>query len=174
MILTDLLSGQLSGANVVESRRTVGDLAGYWQDADAAATLADELLYVTQTWLPVADGTEGAILWGNTTLMPGVVGEEYFMTRGHWHVKRDRCEICITVSGTGALLLMDENRQTTVEPMSPGSSHYIPGHLAHRTVNNGTEPLVFLCAWPADCGHQYDAILQDGFSRRLLRSSAGR
>jgi glucose-6-phosphate isomerase, archaeal len=166
---TNLLTGMLTGEEVVESRRTVGDLSGYWQDEAGAQARGDELLYVTQTWLPVPDGTEGAVLWGNTTLMPGEVGGEYFMTRGHWHVKRDRCELCITVSGRGVLLLMDEGRTCTVEEMIPGSTHYIPGNLAHRTINNGSEPLVFLCAWPADCGHEYESIRQHGFSRRLLR-----
>ena len=167
-IQTVLESGLLRGENVHEVRRTVGDLQGYWLHADAAAEQAGELLYVTQTWLPVEDGTEGAILWGNTTLFPGVVGGEFFMTRGHWHVKRDRCEICITVSGQGQLVLMDDARNSYVEEMRPGSTHYVDGSLAHRTVNTGGEPLVFLCAWPADCGHEYEAILRQGFSHRVL------
>jgi glucose-6-phosphate isomerase len=166
-IFTDLASGLLRGENVVESRRTVGDLAGYWGDESAAAAKAGELLYVTQTWFPIEDGTEGAVLWGNTTLYPGRVGDEHFMTRGHWHVKRDRGELVVTVSGRGALVLMDEDRKAWTEELTPGSTHWIDGRLAHRTVNIGDEPLVFLCAWPADCGHEYDAILRDGFSLRI-------
>jgi glucose-6-phosphate isomerase len=158
----------LEGSQLVEVRRTVGDLHGYWFDNDAAIKLASELLYVTQTWLPVSEGTEGAILWGNTTLMPGTVGNEYFMTRGHWHEKRDRGELCITTGGAGLLVLMDESRNTRFERMTPGSTHYVPGHTAHRTVNVSNEPLVFLCAWPADCGHEYDSILKEGFSRRAF------
>lgn len=166
-IFTDLGSGHLRGGNIAESRRTVGDLAGYWADESAAQAKAGEMLYVTQTWLPIEDGTEGAVLWGNTTLYPGKVGDEHFMTRGHWHVKRDRGELVITVSGNGALVLMDEDRKAWTEVLTPGSTHWIDGHWAHRTVNTGTEPLVFLCAWPADCGHEYDAILREGFSLRM-------
>jgi glucose-6-phosphate isomerase, archaeal len=165
---TDLRTGKLEGTRLVETTRRVRDLAGYWLDSCAAEAMADELLYATQTWLPVADGTEGAVLWGNTTLMPGTVGREYFMTRGHFHVKRDRCELCVTVSGRGALVLMDDARNVEIQPMSAGSTHYVHGHLAHRTVNTGDEPLVFLCAWPADCGHDYEAILRDGFAERIL------
>jgi len=153
---------------IVEIRRTVGDLNGYWYDGQAAQMFADQLLYVTQTWFPVPEETEGAILWGNTTLMPGTVGNEFFMTRGHWHKKLDRGELCVTTSGSGLLVLMDENRNTRVEKMSPGTTHYVPGYTAHRTVNTGAEPLVFLCAWPADCGHEYDSILREGFSRRFF------
>lgn len=158
----------LEHENVVELRRTVGDLGAYWFDLEAANQKASQLLYITQTWFPVSEGTEGAILWGNTTLMPGQIGSEYFMTRGHWHEKRDRGELCITTGGTGLLVLMDEARNTRVEHMSPGSTHHVPGHTAHRTVNTGEEPLVFLCAWPADCGHEYESILRDGFSRRFF------
>ncbi len=168
-ITTNLITGTLLGPNVVEVRRTVGDLAGYWQDESAAQEMRDELLYVTQSWFPAPEGEEGAILWGNTVLMPGFVGEEYFMTRGHWHEKRSRGELCVTTSGEGLLVLMDEDRVTRFEKMTPGSTHYVPGHTAHRTVNIGDEPLEFLCAWPADCGHDYQGILQDGFSQRVLK-----
>ena len=167
-IFTNLTSGQLVGEGVTESRRTVRDLAGYWLDEEAARANADQLLYVTQSWFPEPDGTEGAVLWGNTTLMPGTVGGEYFMTRGHWHLKRTRGEMCITVSGTGLLALMDEGRNTRFERLTPGSSHWISGELAHRTINDGTEPLVFLCSWPADCGHDYEVILREGFSERVF------
>ncbi len=166
-VMTHLPTGMLEG-DVTEISRTVGDLAGYWQDNEAALRIADELLYVTQTWFPVTDGTEGAVLWGNTVLMPGKVGSEYFMTRGHFHLKRDRCELCITVSGTGALVLMDDARNVEVQEMRAGSTHYVHGHLAHRTVNTGSEPLVFLCAWPADCGHDYEVVRTQGFAKRLL------
>ncbi len=162
---TDLLTGQLSGADVVESRRTVGDLLDYWADSSVARAMADEPLYMTQAYFPVPDGTEGGVLWGNTTLYPGKVGEEFFMTRGHWHLKRDRGELCITVSGKGQIWLMDDERNLTTVEMTPGSTHWIDGKLAHRTVNSGTEPLVFFCAWPADCGHDYESIRRFGFRK---------
>ena len=167
-IHTNLQSGLLFGEQVLVARRTVGDLDGYWYDGQQALLFADELLYETQTWMPVAEGTEGAIFWGNTTLMPGKVGNEYFMTRGHWHEKLDRGELCVTTSGTGLLVLMDQNRNTRYEKMTPGSTHYVPGFTAHRTVNTGDEPLVFLCSWPADCGHEYASILREGFSQRFF------
>lgn len=168
-VLTNLLSGRLSGESVATITKTIGDLAGYWHDARALARIDQATaLYTTETWFPVEDGTEGAVLWGNTTLLPGKVGDEYFMTRGHWHRKRNRGELVVCVSGQGALLLMSERRETRMERLSPGSTHYVPGHMAHRTVNTGQEPLVFLCAWPADCGHEYDEIRERGFSRLLL------
>lgn len=167
-ILTDLSTGMLSGTGVVESRRTVADLSGYWEDEAAARQMGSVLLYTTQSWFPEPDGTEGAVLLGNTVLMPGQVGREFFMTRGHWHLKRSRGEMCITVSGQGAIVLMDDARNVRLETMTPGSSHWISGELAHRTVNTGDEPLVFLCMWPADCGHDYEVIRREGFAQRVL------
>lgn len=169
-IFTDLASGGLRGDSVVTVRKTIGDLAGYWHDASALARMnPDTPLYTTETWYPLKDGTTGAVLWGNTTLYSGKVGREYFMTRGHRHLKRTHGELVVCVSGRGALLLMNEERETFMEELRPGSTHYIQGHNAHRTVNTeAKEPLVFLCAWPADCGHDYEEILQSGFSRLLL------
>jgi glucose-6-phosphate isomerase len=65
---------------------------------------------------------------------------------------------------------MDDRRECRIEPMTPGSTHYIDGSLAHRTINDGSEPLVFLCAWPADCGHDYEEIRERGFGERFYRS----
>jgi glucose-6-phosphate isomerase, archaeal len=126
------------------------------------------VVYTTQTYATGAEGSAGVVLWGNTILLPGFVGNEFFMTRGHRHVKETHGELCITVSGTGVLLLMDEHRSTTSVEMTPGSTHWIDGRMAHRTINTGSAPLVFLCAWPADCGHDYAEIASRGFGVRLL------
>jgi glucose-6-phosphate isomerase, archaeal len=163
---TDLRTGLLSGQAINEAVKTVGDLEAYWLAPNQIRD-PEEVLYRTQTFSCAPDSTEGVVLWGNTTLMPGKVGDEFFMTRGHRHVKMTHGELCITVSGRGALLLMDADRNTRHEEMTPGSTHWIDGNLAHRTVNTGDEPLVFLCAWPADCGHDYDEIEGLGFSARM-------
>ena len=166
MILTDWQSGSLSG-EAVRSHRTVRDLLDYWQDRNAAEILADPPLYETETYFSKPDGTEGAILWGSTRLFPGNVGGEYFMTRGHWHTKPTHGELIICVSGTGLVALMDKDRVTTTVELAPGVTYHIDGTLAHRTINTGNEPLVFWCAWAADCGHNYESILESGFSQRF-------
>lgn len=168
-MFTDLSTGLLQGGNLAESTKTVGDLRDYWGNPEAADAIASIPLYVTQTFFPHPDGTEGAVLWGNTVLYPGDVDGERFMTRGHWHVKRTHGELVITVSGEGLLLLMDGDGNQEEQPMFPGSTHHIDGKYAHRTVNTGEVPLVFLCAWPADCGHEYEAILTGGFTRRIKK-----
>jgi glucose-6-phosphate isomerase, archaeal len=169
LVYSDLLTGALRG-EAVRTARTVGDLHGYWQDSPAADAVADQPLYETETYFSKPDGTEGAILWGSTRLYPGNVGGEYFMTRGHWHLKPTHGELIVCVSGVGLVVLMDEGRETTTVDLSPGVTYHIDGTLAHRTVNIGGEPLIFWCAWAADCGHEYESILRDGFSRRFFVS----
>lgn len=172
MTFTNLQTGEITGELIADSTKRVEDLQSYWAAPDSIGD-AKAVLYRTQTFLTSPEEAPGIVLWGNTTLMPGVVGDEFFMTRGHRHVNKTHGELCITVSGRGVLLLMDEDRQTTMQEMSPGSTHWIDGRLAHRTVNTGDVPLVFFCAWPADCGHDYQEIERLGFSARLLRGGEG-
>lgn len=146
----------------------VGDLRDYWHDPAAADALSSTPLYETETYFSKPDGTEGAILWGSTRLFAGNVGGEHFMTRGHWHLKPTHGELIVVVSGTGLVVLMDQDRVTTTVELSPGATYHIDGTLAHRTVNTGDEPLIFWCAWAADCGHEYESILREGFSRRFF------
>lgn len=167
MILTNFPTGVLTG-EVVRSTRTVGDLLEYWADHDAAAAVAETPLYETETYFSKPDGTEGAILWGSTRLFPGTVGGEYFMTRGHWHLKPTHGELIICVAGTGLVALMDGDRVTTTVELRPGVTYHIDGTLAHRTINTGNEPLIFWCAWAADCGHEYESIKNEGFSERFF------
>jgi glucose-6-phosphate isomerase len=106
--------------------------------------------------------------FGETLRLLRVLDSEYFMTHGHFHLKRNRTEYYATVEGEGALILMDESRRTWMEPMSAGSLHFIPPNIAHRVANSGKLPLRFVACWPSDAGHDYDAIRRLGFSERLL------
>jgi glucose-6-phosphate isomerase len=162
-------TGELSGKGVIETVRTIGDLAGIFSNEAAHLSLAaDTVAYRVQAFEPCPEGTEGAVCLATTFLMPGRVGEEYFMTRGHYHANQDRPELEVTISGEGALFLMDQDRQTRIELMRPGSVHPVPPGTAHRVANIGTEPLVFVSYWASETGHDYASIREHGFSARLL------
>jgi glucose-6-phosphate isomerase len=111
----------------------------------------------------------GGLFWGTTWIEPGLVGDEYHCTKGHFHATGDRAEIYFCFQGQGRLVYMDRDRRCWMEPMSPGSVHYIPAQVAHRTVNVGEEVLSFGACWPSDAGHDYAAIARDGFSARVRR-----
>ena len=102
------------------------------------------------------------IFFGTTTMMPGRVGDEYFMTRGHYHARRDRGEIYYTQSGHGILVLHSRDGQTRNVVMKPGVCAFIPPDWAHRSVNTGKTPLVFTWCCSQDAGHDYDEIATKG------------
>lgn len=161
--------GGISGDPVQESAKTLCELKGIYLDEAARARMDPDMeVYRVRSWKPVDQGEEGGLFWGVTILQPGKVGEEYFMTHGHAHANRTRAEYYATVSGTGLLLRMDEQRKSWVEEMSPGTLHYIRGHHAHRVVNVGNEPLVFWACWSSDAGYDYATIRESGFGVRVL------
>lgn len=163
--------GCLQGEPVETRHKTLAEVAELFHDQAACQAMPPEtLLYTVQVYRPQQD--EGALAWGCTTLQPGRVGDEYFMTHGHFHARRDRSEFYATLSGQGALLLMDDARHTWLEPMQSGSLHFISGQFAHRVVNTGAEPLRFLACWAFDAGHDYEVIARRGFGARLLCRAA--
>jgi glucose-6-phosphate isomerase, archaeal len=159
----------LPNAQVRESIKTLGQLTGIFANEEARSALdSNTVVYRVQAWCPVPEGTEGGQFWGTTVVEPRQVDSEYFMTHGHFHRKRDRTEYYGTVEGQGALILMDEKRESRMEPMSAGSLHFIPPNTAHRVANIGNVPLRFVACWPSDAGHDYESIRALGFSARLL------
>lgn len=148
---------------------TITDLRGLFADEDARLGFpAESVVYEVQSVQPVAAGTEGGLFCGGTLIMPGQVGGEYFMTRGHFHARRDRGEFYWCTDGEGILLLMGEDGVCRPEPMRPGTMHYIPGHTAHRAVNTGHEILSFSACWPSDAGHDYSSLAGHPFPVRVF------
>jgi len=163
------LGDQLEGKEVVHADRYIGDLGGVFANDEARKNMDQkQLAYEVDCHFPVADGTEGGLFFGITKLYPGKVGDEYFMTKGHFHTKSDRAEYYWGIKGEGMLILMDREGKIWAEKMIPGSLHYIPSHIAHRVANIGSELLSFGACWPSDAGHDYETILEKGFSARLL------
>jgi len=169
----DYLNGFLEGAEVQESFKTLGDLTQVFANEAARAGLDQSMIvYRVQSHTPVAEGSEGGLFFGTSFVSPGDVDGEFFMTRGHYHARRERTEYYWCYTGTGLLLLMDENRQWRVEELLPGTVHHIPGRVAHRLINTGSQVLSVGACWPADAGHDYATIAAQGFSVRIFRGAA--
>ncbi|HXX99463.1 MAG TPA: glucose-6-phosphate isomerase family protein [Candidatus Limnocylindrales bacterium] len=163
-------SGVLTGDRVQSVVRIMADMKGVYRDEELRKSLDQQaVVYRVQTFYPVVEDEEGGLFWGTTFLQPGLVGDEYFMTKGHYHAKPSRGEFYLTLFGNGALILMDEKHHTVFEPMSAGTLHYVPGHTAHRVANTGDQVLTFLACWPSDAGHDYETISRQGFSARLRK-----
>jgi glucose-6-phosphate isomerase len=164
----DPATGALNGGTVVERR--LGDLRGCFADAaayEAALAREDSLLYRVTAVEP-ADGP-GDLHYGFGVLFPGKVGDEYFLTKGHLHAKREAAEVYVGLRGEGMMLLEDEETGASrLEPLGAGRIVYVPGHTAHRTMNTGDAPLTYIGVFPADAGHDYGAIAERNFRKVLV------
>lgn len=143
-------------------------MKGVYRDEESRRLLDQKLVvYQAEAFHPVDEGNEGGLFWETTFLNPGMVGDEYFMTKGHHHAKRSRGEFYLTVSDSGTLILMDESRKTVFEPVSTEPLHYVLASTAHRIPNTGNSALTGLAYRPSDAGHDDDVVARDGLSARL-------
>ena len=127
---------RLLGERVENVSRTLGDLRGIFADVDAFSRMPQNMpAYEVSSFLPEQEGTPGGLYFGITYLHPGKVGNEYFMTKGHFHANIDRAEFYWGLEGEGMLILMDQLRRVWAERVFPGSLHYIPGGAPHRLAN---------------------------------------
>lgn len=169
----DFRSGALDPYTTRIERR-LSDMRGAYADAEAVENLiagGDPIVYeVLQYDVPEEIGQ---LICCTTVLQPGTVGDEYFMTKGHYHADRATGEVYLGLSGRGYLLLMTEAGGSAAVPMTPGTTAYVPPYWAHRTVNTGDEPFVFFAVYPGQAGHDYGSIEQTGFAQRVFSTSGG-
>ncbi|MBX7123392.1 MAG: glucose-6-phosphate isomerase [Opitutaceae bacterium] len=156
-------TGELAGAKPVERR--LADLRGCFANSAAyetALAAGNPLLYRVASVEPAVG--EGDLHYGVGCLMPGKIGDEYFMTKGHLHAWRPAAEFYFGLTGEGVMLLEDEAAgESRIVPLLPHHAVYVPGHTAHRTMNTGTAPLTYLGVYPARAGHDYSTIAQRNF-----------
>lgn len=118
--------------------------------------------------------SEGNIKFGTTILYPGKVGNEYFMTKGHFHGILDTAEIYYCIKGHGYMLMENTEGNVEVQEMTAGVSVYVPPRFAHRSINvSEKDPLISFFAYRADAGHDYKTIETKGF-RKLVLEKGGK
>jgi glucose-6-phosphate isomerase len=111
----------------------------------------------------------GELMNGLTIVHPGKVGEEYFMTKGHFHTVLDTAEVYYCLKGDGAMVMETPEGEWSVEELHRGRVLYVPPRWAHRSVNtNSREDLVMFFIYPANSGHDYGTIEQQGFRKLVL------
>ncbi|MCS6784071.1 MAG: cupin domain-containing protein [Candidatus Caldarchaeum sp.] len=112
----------------------------------------------------------GHINFGLTVMYPGKIGREYFLTRGHFHEK-DAAEIYVGLKGVGYILMQTRDGKVEARVIEPDTVVYVPPGYGHRTINTGTEPLVFFFAYPSDAGHDYEAVKEKGFAKLVVEEN---
>ncbi len=116
----------------------------------------------------------GEFLLGISIVHPGKVGDEFFMTKGHFHSVIDTAEIYYCLRGEGYMVMETPEYETSVEALSPGKVLYVPPRWAHRSVcTSRQEDLVTFFAYPANAGHDYGTIEQRGFRNLVIDGANG-
>jgi glucose-6-phosphate isomerase len=150
-------------------RRPLSSLRGYFHDGaafEAAVAAGDPLVYeYYDMGLPE---TSGNVAYGTTALYPGRIGDEYYMTKGHYHSVLDTAEVYYCLSGRGGMMMETPEGEVEWREMMPGTSVYVPGRWAHRSINIGDEPFVLFFAFPGHAGHDYGSIATRGFRKLMV------
>lgn len=152
--------------------RYLSKLADIYLDSEAAEAMVREKgdILTYQVFEKDIPEVNGELRFCSSIVYPGKVGDEYFMTKGHFHSRRDTAEIYYCIRGEGFMLMETEEGAYALEAFTPGRTVYVPGYYAHRSINTGTEPLVMLPIYPGDAGHDYGTIEHTGFKHLVVES----
>jgi glucose-6-phosphate isomerase len=155
-------------------QKRLSELRGIYQDAAAfdreVSARGDPVVYEVIDYRK----KESDLSFGTTIMAPGQIAGEYFMTRGHYHERKECGEAYYTQSGEGLLLLESRTGEIRTVEMKPGVCAFIPPDWAHRSINTGTEKLVFVWFCATDAGHDYGEILTRGMRKIVIERDGSR
>jgi glucose-6-phosphate isomerase len=165
----------LSASKLIKyNLRRLSDLKDHYADKEVVQQIlqtGDPIIYEYWEYEYAADGR--GLSFGMTRTYPGKIGREYHQTRGHFHADGQGDEIYIVLKGQGLLLLYSKSGEEQEMSMTPGNLYYIPGTMAHRTVNVGSEEFVFAAIWPPKIDHDYGTVTQNGFPKLVVEGQDG-
>jgi glucose-6-phosphate isomerase len=164
----DFNTGALSPHDRTNIRK-LSDMKGMFLDTESELRVLkkeDPIIYsFSEKVLPEVNGH---LQLATTSINPGKIGEEYFMTKGHYHRRPDTSEVYLGLEGEGCLLIQTEKGDFESIIIQPGVVAYIPPYWGHRMVNTGSKPFVFFAIYPGDAGHNYGDIKKTGFVKILI------
>jgi glucose-6-phosphate isomerase, archaeal len=150
--------------------KTLEDLAGVYRSSEAYEAELAQSDGSPVYWVENSQSEEGpgGLITGVSVLEPGKLGDEYYMTRGHLHVKADRAELYVGLIGHGVMLLETLDGDSEAIEVRPGEAVYVPGSWVHRSVNVGDERFATLFCFAADAGQDYEIIARAGGMKQLI------
>ena len=150
--------------------RTLSAMSGQYLDRrayDEMLAQEDEVLY--EVYELKRPEVAGELLHGISILHPGQVGNEYFMTKGHFHTELDTAEIYYCQEGRGRMVMETPEGDWSVESLYPGCVLYVPPRWAHRSINIGpVDDLITFFVYPGNAGHDYGTIELQGFRKMVV------
>lgn len=164
----DFETGELTPSDRINVRK-LSDMKGMFLDPESEIRILerdDPIIYsFSEKILPKKNGH---LQLAATTIQPGKIGEEYFMTKGHYHKRPGTSEVYLGMEGTGCLLMQTVDGDFDSIEIRKGVIAYIPPYWGHRMVNTGKTPFIFFAVYPGDAGHNYGDIERTGFVKILL------
>lgn len=164
----DVIHGVMANPERVTVRKA-SDMRGYYEDGEALEQLItskDDPVHYRVFETPVPE-EYGHLMFCISKLEPGVVGEECFMTKGHFHTVEQTGETYLCLQGEGYMVMKTSSGEARAVRMLPNQMVYVPPYWAHRSVNSGDTPLISFCVYGAEAGHNYGDIKTAGFPTRV-------
>ena len=164
----DLETGAMPGATHHLVRRASDMKGHYADDAKLSQLIANGNPVHYEVFEKPVPEEGGHLMYCISKLLPGRIGDEFWMTKGHYHTFLDTAEIYFCLQGEGYMLMKTTDGRFAAERMTRGQMVYVPPYWAHRSVNtSATEPLISFCVYRGDAGHNYGDIETEGFQKRV-------
>ncbi|MDD5017816.1 MAG: glucose-6-phosphate isomerase family protein [Eubacteriales bacterium] len=110
----------------------------------------------------------GDLAFGTSICYPCKVGNEYFMTKGHFYSVLETAEIYLCMKGKGIMLMENLEGDWDYKVLAPRQMVYVPKRYAHRSINIGREPFIQFFCFRADAGHDYGTIETKGYRKLIV------
>lgn len=163
----DMMSGLSNTA--ISTKRYLSQMKNmFFDDKAYESMLKKEDVLVYEFYELDAPTQDSDLVFGTSITYPGMVGNEYFMTKGHFHSILDTAEVYYCLSGEGCVLMENMEGVACCMELKKGRAVYVPPGFAHRSINTGNIPLVTFFVFRADAGHDYKTIESKGFRKLLI------
>lgn len=168
LVETDLTTGLIKDRPVLH--RDLSALNGLFHDEKARrAMLAQGDIRVYDFFDLGIPASAGNLAFGTSIVYPGKVGDEYFMTRGHFHEVLETAEVYYCLGGHGYMLMESPEGDWEATELRPGCAVHVPARYAHRSINvSPTEALRTFFVFRGDAGHDYGSIGEKGFRKLMI------
>ncbi len=163
----DFVSGLSEKA--VSTKRMLSKMKGMFCDEEAynaELTKGDKLVY--EFYELGCPEESGQLAFGTSITYPGKIGNEYHMTKGHFHTILETAEVYYCLSGEGYMMMENPEGDVRVAKLIPGEALYVPERYAHRSINTGSTPLVTFFVFRGDAGHNYGTIETKGYRKLIV------
>lgn len=151
-------------------KRHLSKMKGQYLDTEAYdQMLAEEDRLLYEVYELKRPEIEGELLHGISIVHPGKVGDEFNMTKGHFHTVLETGEIYYCLKGSGFMVMETPEGEWAVEKLYPGRVLYVLPRWAHRSVNTSPdEDLITFFVYPGNAGHDYGTIEEQGFRKLVV------